>query len=137
MNKSKVRGLKWNLKKLRESVLHFIPLFKFANFEFGFPTLMFVNRDSLLCAHLFQLLEAKMHILKPKKYFVRLVRISKLLFVKSCVFIFEEKSQIGKAANSTIAQKRWSAFQVTIGDCTIFPNCPLVILKNPTLSLYL
>ena len=23
MNKSKVRGLKWNLKKLRESILHF------------------------------------------------------------------------------------------------------------------
>ena len=34
-----------------------------------------------------------------------------------------------------IAKKSWSAFHVSVGSCTNFPNCPLVILKNPILSL--
>ena len=34
MNKSKVKGLKWNLKKLRGSVLHFTKLFFFKIYYF-------------------------------------------------------------------------------------------------------
>ena len=50
--------------------------------------------DKRVSARLFQLLEAETPVLKPKKYYVRLVRISKLLFVKSCVFICEGKAQM-------------------------------------------
>ena len=65
-----------------------------------------------------------------------------MLFVKTAIFFllkaaFSSVKEKHKSGKQQIAPLHKSAFQVTIGGCADFSNCPLVILKNPILSLCL
>ena len=63
--------------------------------------------------------------------------LEKCVFIKAAFFVGKEKSKSQKPDLALLQKSAEARFNITVGSCTNFPNCPLVFLKNPILSIYL